>query len=106
MDNVTIRTDASLLPQHQGKIVRIIGKCESYDASSRHTTLNSNGPIRLALTGNDLFTVGNNYEIIGQVSSDAASVRVMSVIELSDNVNFDVVKKLVQYAQKVPELYA
>lgn len=104
MDTANIRIDASLLATHQGKLVRIIGVCESYDSSSESGVLNSNGPIKLTLQ-NDSLLVGKSYEIIGKVSTSNNSVNVYSVIELSDNVNMEVAKKLVSYVHKVPELF-
>jgi replication factor A3 len=104
MDTANIRIDASLLATHQGKLVRIIGACESYDSSSESGVLNSNGPIKLTLQ-NDSLAVGKNYEIIGKVSTSNNSVNVYSVIELSDNVNMEVAQKLVSYVHKVPELF-
>lgn len=103
MDAANIRIDASLLQSHQGKLVRIIGKCESYDGSSNTATLNSNGSIPLSLQ-NDSLIVGKNYEIIGKNSTNN-SVNVYSVIELSDNINLDIAQKLVSYVHKVPELF-
>jgi replication factor A3 len=104
MDAANIRIDASLLLANQGKLVRIIGKCESYDGSSNTATLNSNGTIPLSLQ-NDSLVVGKNYEIIGKCSSNNLGVNVYSVIELSDNINLDVAQKLVSYVHKVPELF-
>ena len=104
MDAANIRIDASLLLANQGKLVRIIGKCESYDGSSNTATLNSNGTIPLSLQ-NDSLVVGKNYENIGKCSSNNLGDNVYSVIELSDNINLDVAQKLVNYVHKVPELF-
>ncbi|CAH2351011.1 putative replication factor A protein 3 [[Candida] railenensis] len=105
MDAASIRIDAPLVAQNQGKIVRIIGTCESFDSSSNHAVLKSNGSISLVLNSGDSLDINKNYEIIGKVNTDASSVRVLSIIELSDNINFEAVQKLVSYVQKVPELY-
>lgn len=106
MDAANIRIDASLLPSHQGKLVRIIGKLESYNPSSQSGSLSSNGSIKLNLTQSDTaLQVNKIYEIIGKVSTSDASVNVYSSVEFSDNTNLDVAAKLVQYTHKVPELF-
>lgn len=105
MDAANIRIDATLLQSHQGKLVRIIGKCENFDSNSSAGTLSSNGPVNLTFAGGDILVPGKNYEIIGKVSSNNVTVNVYSVIELSDNVNLEVAQKLVQFVHKVPELY-
>lgn len=105
MDAASIRIDSTLLQQHQGRLVRIMGKCESYDPASNNSTLLSNGPITLISNAGEPLVVNKNYEIIGKVGSNDLSVRVLSAIELSDNLNFDVAQKLVSYVHKVPELF-
>lgn len=99
MEAANIRIDAPLLSSHQGKLVRIIGKCTS------PTALESNGPVALSTTNIDPLIPGKFYEIIGKVSPNNPSVNVYSVLQLSDNVNMDMVSKLVQYVHKVPELF-
>lgn len=105
MDAANIRIDATLLQSHQGKLVRIIGKCESFDSNSSVGTLSSNGPVNLTFTAGDILVPGKNYEIIGKVSHNNLTVNVYSVVGLSDNVNLEVAQKLVQFVHKVPELY-
>lgn len=105
MDAASIRVDAKLVPLHKGKIVRIIGKCQLYDAASHSAMLDSNGPLDVVLNPGELLTVNHNYELIAKVSPDATAVRVLSTIELSDNLDFAVAAKLVEYVHKVPELY-
>ncbi|KAK6459436.1 replication factor A protein 3 [Scheffersomyces xylosifermentans] len=105
MDAANIRVDATLVAQHQGKLVRIIGKCESYDSDSLTATIISNGSISLTLQEGEVLKVGKIYEIIGKVSTSDYKVNVYNVIELSDNVNLEVAQKLVQYVHKVPELF-
>lgn len=104
MDAASIRVDAPLVPEYQGKIVRIIGKCELFDSGSSRAILHANGKVDLAVN-NTTFEINKNYEIIGKVATDSATVLVLSAVELSDNVNLDVASKLVQYVHKVPELY-
>ncbi|KAG7666090.1 uncharacterized protein J8A68_000346 [[Candida] subhashii] len=107
MEAANIRIDATLLQANQGKLVRIIGKCESFDRHSNIATLISNGPITLEIPMEINMEITKNYEIIGKVSSNSSNlnVHVFSVIELSDNLNLDVAQKLVQYVHKVPELF-
>lgn len=105
MDAASVRIDATLLQEYQGRLVRIIGKCESFDPSSSHGTILSNGPITIISAPGELLSVSKNYEIIGKVGSNDLKVRVLSAIELSDNVNLDHAEKLVKYVHKVPELF-
>lgn len=105
MDAASIRIDSTFLEQHQGRLVRIMGKCQSYDPSSNNSILISNGPVTLIFNPGEELVVNKNYEIIGKVGTSDLSVRVLSAIELSDNLNFDTAQKLVSYVHKVPELF-
>lgn len=96
MDAPTLRIDAPLIPSHQGRLVRIIGKCLD------KTTLDSNGHV--SLSTDESLKVNLFYEIIGKVSTGDV-VNVYSVVELSENIDMNVVKKLVEYVAKVPELF-
>ncbi|KAI3404084.2 BUD32 [Candida oxycetoniae] len=104
------RVDATLLKSNQNKLVRIIGKCESYDTNTYKATLLCNGPVTLDLSSSDqkdLITAGKYYEIVGKISNNPSDLKihVYSVIEMSDNLNINAVEKLVSYCQKVPELF-
>ncbi|CUM67594.1 uncharacterized protein PRCAT00005294001 [Priceomyces carsonii] len=105
MEVASVRIDSSLLNENQGKVVRIIGKCESYDPSSSTATFISGGPINLNLTTGESLNVNSKYEVIGKVGASDQNVSVYSVIELSDNINLEVAEKLVKYVHKVPELF-
>lgn len=107
MDVTSIRIDSTLLETHQGKVVRIIGKLESYDPSSQQGTLTSNGQIQINLSQmlDEPVTVNKIYEVVGKVSTSNLQVNVLSILELSDNTNLDVASKLAQYVRQVPELY-
>lgn len=105
MDAISKRIDGTLLESNQGKLVRIIGKLEQYDGNS--ATLISNGNIILnlsAITTNINMEINNNYEVIGKVGDDLL-ITVYSILEISDNFNFDNYYKLCVYINKVPELY-
>merc|ERR1712080_82339 len=117
MEATTKRIDATLLQLNQNNLVRIIGKCESYDANHQQAILISNGSIKLDLSsaaaasdgsnGNGTLQVNKNYEIIGKVSHNPSDlkVHVYSIVELTDNLNLKAAEKLVQYTYKVPELF-
>ncbi|CCG20756.1 hypothetical protein CORT_0A03680 [Candida orthopsilosis Co 90-125] len=118
MEATTKRIDATLLQQNQNNLVRIIGKCESYNATSQSAILISNGSIKLDLSsaaaqdsnngdGSSVLQVNKNYEVIGKVSHNPSDlkVHVYSIVELTDNLNFKAVEKLVHYTYKVPELF-
>ncbi|ODV76914.1 replication factor A protein 3 [Suhomyces tanzawaensis NRRL Y-17324] len=105
MDATNIRVDSTLLESHQGKIVRVIGKCDSYDASSDTATLISTGAVHLNLQSGEALEVNKNYEVIGKVSATSTNVSVYTVTPLSDNLNLENAQKLVHYTHKVPELY-
>ena len=105
MDAISKRIDGTLLQDNQGKLVRIIGKLEQHDGNS--AILISNGSIQLnlsAITSNINIEINNNYEIIGKVGDDLL-ITVYSILEISDNFNFDNYYKLCGYVSKVPELY-
>ncbi|EDK42299.1 conserved hypothetical protein [Lodderomyces elongisporus NRRL YB-4239] len=114
MEATTRRIDATLLQANQNKLVRVIGKCESFDAHLQSAILTSNGPVTLDLTaatsedGNESLLQSNKfYEVVGKVSNSSSNtkVQVYSVIELSDNLNVNAAEKLVQYSNRVPELF-
>lgn len=105
MEACSVRVDAKLLKSYEGKLVRIIGKCESFNDKQKTGSLNSNGIINVNMTMNEPLSVNKNYEIIGKVMPNNCTVSVYSYILLSDNIKFDICNNLVQYVHKVPELY-
>ncbi|CAX45210.1 conserved hypothetical protein [Candida dubliniensis CD36] len=107
MEASNIRIDATLLQANKNKIVRVMGKCESFDHGSSQAILVSNGTIKLDLSQvtDSPLEINKNYEIIGKVNGNELKIYVYSVIELSDNLDINAASKLAQYAQKVPELY-
>lgn len=104
MESASVRIDASLLNESEGKLVRIMGSCQSSDPQSRHASIEANGNVNLKLVSDDTLTVGKNYEVIGKVNEDHL-VQTYSALELSDNIDLKMSSKLVQYIKKVPELY-
>lgn len=105
MDATSKRIDGTLLQVNQGKVVRVIGKMEQYDESS--AIIKSNGDINLNLstltTGLDI-QVGSNYEVIGKIGDDL-TITVYSILEISDNFKFENYYHMIQFVNKVPELY-
>ncbi|ABN68224.2 predicted protein [Scheffersomyces stipitis CBS 6054] len=105
MDATKVRINASLVEKYQGKLVRLIGKCQSFDPINKIATLDSNGEVRLEFFDEVNLAVGKIYEITGKVSSNEQKVHAQAVTELSDNTNLEIADKLVSYSQKVPELF-
>ena len=105
MDAISVRIDATHVEKNQSKLVRFMGKCQSYDPSSNHAIVLSNGTISLITNPGETLNVNKNYEIVGKVGNNDLDVRVLSAIELSDNLNLDHYVKLVDFAHKVPELF-
>ena len=105
MEATNVRIDASLVGTNSGKIVRVMGKCESFDQASHQAIILCNGTINLDLSQvEDVLEIHKNYEFIGKVGVDM-KIRVYSIVLLSDNLDFNIASKLAQYAQKVPELF-
>lgn len=105
MNAMSIRVDATRLQQFQGKVVRVIGRCDAFDTSDMRGKLESNGSIPIKSPSQAL-DAGKNYEIIGRIGSgDDLAIQVYTMTELSDNLNLDVAKKLVDFVHKVPELF-
>lgn len=105
MEATNIRIDASLVGTNSGKLVRVMGKCESFDQASRQAIILCNGTINLDLSQVDEeLEIHKNYEFIGKVGVDM-KIKVYSIVPLSDNLDLKIASKLAHYAQKVPELY-
>ncbi|EMG49587.1 hypothetical protein SBY92_004507 [Candida maltosa Xu316] len=106
MEASNIRIDASLVQANTKKIVRVMGKCESFDQGSGQAIISCNGTINLDLSqvSDTILEIHKNYEFIGKVGNDL-KITVYSIIELSDNLDLNIASKLAHYAQKVPELY-
>ncbi|CAH6718863.1 putative replication factor A protein 3 [[Candida] jaroonii] len=103
MDTTDTRIDGTLLQSNQGKIVRIVGKLDTFDGNSG--ILQSNGNVALDLSNVDSnIEVNKNFEIIGRVT-EGLKVVVFSVTDISDNFNFDNYYKLCKFINQVPELF-
>ena len=102
MEASNIRIDGTLLQANKNKLVRVMGKCESFDHASNQAIIVCNGTIKLDLSQvtDSPLEIHKNYEIIGKVSGDELKIFVYSVIELSDNLDINAASKLAQYAQK------
>ncbi|KAG7191646.1 uncharacterized protein KQ657_002915 [Scheffersomyces spartinae] len=105
MNAMSIRVDATRLQQFQGKVVRVMGRCELFNTNDMRGKLESNGPIPIK-SPSQILEAGKNYEIIGRIGSgDDLTVQVYTMTELSDDFNLEVAKKLVDFVHKVPELF-
>ncbi|RCK63284.1 Replication factor A protein 3 [Candida viswanathii] len=105
MEATNIRVDASLIQNNSGRIVRIMGKCESFDQASHQAIILANGTANLDLSQvDDVLEIHKNYEFIGKAGVDQ-KIRVYSVVPLSDNLDLNIAAKLVLFANQVPELY-
>lgn len=105
METQSIRVDSGLLNSHNGDVVRVIGRLESYDPSRSVATLVSNGNIQLDISQiQSPLQLHKVYEVIGKASG-GQQVLVYSLLELSDNTSVDAAAKLAHYVHKVPELF-
>ncbi|KAF7584459.1 Replication factor A protein 3 family protein [Clavispora lusitaniae] len=105
MDAASIRVNASTIKDFAGRVVRVVGRVESFDAVSDSARLDAGGAIDVSIHSNDKLEVGKVYEIIGKVGVSDYKVNVYSVLPLSDGVNVDVANQLAKFVQKVPELF-
>ncbi|KAI5950796.1 hypothetical protein KGF54_003870 [Candida jiufengensis] len=115
MDAATRRINAPLLQQSSNKLVRVIGKCESYNSSSQQGIIISNGSINLDLSAAtsstsdnyNLLEINKIYEIIGKVSNlnGDLKINVYSTIKLTDNTNLKAADKLVELSNKATDLF-
>lgn len=105
MDAASIRVDSSSLRDFAGRVVRIVGKVETFDPASDLARLDCGGPIDISVHSSDQLEVGKIYEVIGKVGVSDFKVNAYSVMRMSDNVNLDVASKLAKFVQKVPELF-
>lgn len=107
MDASTVRVNAALLPQFQGRLVRLIGRVTSVngrDAACVTGPDNVSASLVLPPTLDVDVQAGQAYEVVGKVGESDAAVRVLSVIAMGD-IDLAVSDKLVGYVHKVPELF-
>lgn len=100
-----MRVNASTVKDFAGRVVRVVGKVESYDGPSQLARLDAGGPVDVQLTSGDVLEVGRSYEVIGKVGVSDYRINVYSIMQISENANLDVANKLASYVQKVPELF-
>lgn len=103
MDAASIRVNATTLPDFSGRIVRVIGKVQSFDSASDSARVDAGGSIDLSC--HDQLQVGKIYEFIGKAGASEKKVNVYSSMEMSDNTDVTVANKLADYVKKVPELF-
>ncbi|KAG0675389.1 hypothetical protein C6P40_001726 [Pichia californica] len=101
----SIRVDATTLSQPTNKTVRIIGQLKTIDSSSTGT-INANGIINVSSsTDMNSLIIGNWYEMLGKIQKDDLSINVMEFFDFGTDINENAIKKLVQVAHQVPELF-
>lgn len=105
MDAASIRVNATTLKSHAGRVVRLVGRVDSFDAASDSARLDADGPVEVSTHGNEQLEIGKIYEIIGKVGVSDHKINSYSVMRLSDNVNLDYTNKLAKMVEKVPELF-
>lgn len=105
MDAASVRVNATTIREFAGRIIRVVGRVESFDPPSQLGRLNAGGAVDVQVPPGDVLEVGKTYEVIGKASVSDFRVNAYSILEISDNTNLDVANKLASYAQKVPELF-
>lgn len=105
MDAASIRVNASTIKDFAGRVVRVVGRVESFDSVSDSARIDAGGAIDVSIHSNDKLETGKAYEIIGKVGVSDYKVNAYSVLPLSDNVDVDVANQLAKFVQKVPELF-
>ncbi|SGZ57136.1 CIC11C00000002509 [Sungouiella intermedia] len=105
MDAASVRVNSTTLREFAGRIVRVVGKVESFDGASELARLNAGGPVDVLVPPGSHLEEGKIYEIIGKASVSDFKINAYSMLEVSDNTNLDVANKLATYVQKVPELF-
>lgn len=104
MDAASVRVNASTISDFAGRVVRLVGTVDSFDANSQLARFNAGGPVDVSVNGERL-QVGKPYEVIGKVGVSDYKINAYSVMTISENTNLDLANKLASYVQKVPELF-
>ncbi|SGZ57281.1 CIC11C00000004862 [Sungouiella intermedia] len=68
MDAASVRVNSTTLREFAGRIVRVVGKVESFDGASELARLNAGGPVDVLVPPGSHLEEGKIYEIIGKAS--------------------------------------
>ncbi|KAL1926859.1 hypothetical protein VTP01DRAFT_5505 [Rhizomucor pusillus] len=103
MNKPTPRINASLQEKYVDKTVRIIGKVKSFAGDSAVLTTTDGGQVLVQLNGESQW--GSEYmEVIGRVEKNFTIMEYKST-NLGNDFDMDLANKVVEYAQKCPEIF-
>lgn len=105
MDAASVRVNASTVKDFAGRVVRLVGKVDSFDANSQMARFNAGGAVDVSVNPGDRLEVGKAYEVIGKAGVSDYKISAYSIMPISENTNLEVANKLASYVQKVPELF-
>lgn len=105
MDAASVRVNATTIKEFAGRIIRVVGKVDSFDPPSQLARLNAGGAVDVQVPQGNVLEVGKMYEVIGKASVSDFRVNAYSMMEISDSTNLEMANQLASYVQKVPELF-
>lgn len=101
-----IRVNAKYIEQFPNRTVKVIGKLENFDASSKTGVLQSNGVVNLKFPANSpSYTKGKWYEFVATIDGTDSSLKVIEGVDMGDELNEKAVNKMVDLCHKFPELF-
>ncbi|KAI1861243.1 uncharacterized protein JN550_011065 [Neoarthrinium moseri] len=98
----TPRISGQIIGSFVGRNVMIVGKV--LQLRGEEAVIEANGHVTASLNREAHLTPGNGVQIIGKVNNDL-SIKVMSSVDLGNNVDFTVSQAVVDATHQYPDLF-
>ncbi|CAO3589192.1 unnamed protein product [Absidia cylindrospora] len=103
MEKPTPRINSQLREKYVGSTVRMAGKVVSFSGETAVMNATDGGQVLIKLSGESQW--GTEFvEVIGRVENDF-SLMEFKLCNLGNNFDMSLANKLVEYGQKLPELF-
>ncbi|KAH6649019.1 replication factor A protein 3 [Truncatella angustata] len=98
----TPRISSRYIDSYVGRTVMVVGKV--IQLRGNEALIDSDGQINVNLNPQCHLTPGNGVQVIGKVSSDL-TIKVMSSVDLGDNVDYSISQSVVDVTHQYKELF-
>ncbi|PWO00896.1 replication factor A protein 3 [Tilletiopsis washingtonensis] len=106
MDKPTPLINSSMMANHAGQVVRIVGKAAQLAGSELVVQTSDQGNVAVDLA-RDTQLRGEGYvEIVGKVDENGERLREFTSVDFGDKLDMALVEAVVQLSAKVPALFA
>ncbi|PWN91695.1 replication factor A protein 3 [Acaromyces ingoldii] len=97
--------NSDMMSSHTGQTVRVVGKLQKVSGRDFVLQTSDSGHVEVRMSQDTNLSGSGYVEVIGRVSADGEYITEFTCIDLGNNLDLDMVQKLVEIQQKVPEIF-